>query len=53
MRPSRISEDVIGNVLFIEAEIDIEAVQQETDTFDGELAEVRGKMATLTEEAAA
>lgn len=30
-----------------EAEIDIKAVQQEIDTLEGELAEVRGKMANL------
>ncbi len=33
-----------------EAEIDIEAVQQEIDTLEGELAEVRGKMAKLLKE---
>ena len=36
-----------------EAEIDIEAVQQEIDTLEGELAEVRGKMANLLNEVAA
>ena len=36
-----------------EAEIDIEAVQQEIDTLEGELAEVRGKMANLIKELAA
>ena len=36
-----------------EAEIDIEAVQQEIDTLEGELAEVRGKMANLLKEVAA
>lgn len=35
-----------------EAEIDIEAVQQEINTLEGELAEVRGKMANLLKEAA-
>ncbi len=35
-----------------EAEIDIEAVQQEIDTLEGELAEVRGKMANLLKEVA-
>ena len=36
-----------------EAEIDIEAVQQEIDTLEGELAEVRGKMTNLIKEVAA
>ena len=36
-----------------EAEIDIEAVQQKIDTLEGELAEVRGKMANLLKEVAA
>ena len=36
-----------------EAEIDIEAVQQEINTLEGELAEVRGKMANLLKEVAA
>lgn len=36
-----------------EAEIDIEAVQQEIDTLESELTEVRGKMANLLKEVAA
>jgi type I restriction enzyme M protein len=36
-----------------EAEIDIEAVQQEIDTLEAELAEVRGKMANLLKEVTA
>ncbi len=36
-----------------EAEIDIESVQQAIDTLEGELAEVRGKMADLLKEVAA
>ena len=36
-----------------EAEIDIEAVQQEIDTLEGELEQVRGKMANLLKEVAA
>ncbi len=33
-----------------EAEIDIEAVQREIDTLEGELAEVRGKMTKFLKE---
>ena len=36
-----------------EAEIDIEAVQQEINKLEGELVEVRGKMANLLKEVAA